>query len=357
MMKIAYSLRCIAIILTTSSYILLSGCAPTTQRARVSAGTVANEAHLQRMYALERAVQYRERVDRVSYPILTSAVKDCGDNLKSYHGVLIANRYAWKEEYQSAASEKFGLSDRPQVFFVTPDSPADDAGLMKGDVMVSINGSPSPTGNNSIQRITKQFDQNTKSGTIVLEVLRNGEKLTKTMILEPICNYPVNISDSDEVNAYADGLQIVITKGMLRFAETDQELALVISHELAHNTMGHMGKKTGNYLLGSILDIAAAAYGVNTQGAFGNATAGAFSQDFEAEADYVGLYYMAWAGYPLSGSTDFWRRMAAEHPGNIKNNFSSTHPATSERFVELEHAVAEIDQKRASQIPLVPNKK
>ena len=54
--------------------------------------------------------------------------------------------------------------------------------------------------------------------------------------------------------------------------------------------MGHMDKKQSNYMLGTLLDLVAAANGINTRGTFGSTGASAFSQDFEAEADYVALY-------------------------------------------------------------------
>ena len=89
--------------------------------------------------------------------------------------------------------------------------------------------------------------------------------------------------------------------------------------------------------------ILAAVAGVNTGGDFmrigAEAGAGAFSQDFEAEADYVGVYLMARGGYDIGLAPNFWRRMAVIHPASIKTNHSSTHPSAPERFVALESAV------------------
>jgi predicted Zn-dependent protease len=83
---------------------------------------------------------------------------------------------------------------------------------------------------------------------------------------------------------------------MMRFAN-DAELVGVLGHEIAHNAMGHIEARKKNALLGgllgAILDVAAATQGVNTQGQntanFMAAAARAFSQDFEREADYVGM--------------------------------------------------------------------
>ena len=42
--------------------------------------------------------------------------------------------------------------------------------------------------------------------------------------------------------AFADGTKVFLTRGMMRFAQSDEELALVVAHETAHNIMGHIDK-------------------------------------------------------------------------------------------------------------------
>ena len=87
-------------------------------------------------------------------------------------------------------------------------------------------------------------------------------------------------------------------------------------------------------------------------GLFGALAASAYSQEFEKEADYVGLYLMANSGIEIDNAPMFWRRMAAEHPGNIKSNHAASHPATAERFVAIENTINEIALKLASDQPL-----
>jgi predicted Zn-dependent protease len=98
---------------------------------------------------------------------------------------------------------------------------------------------------------------------------------------------------------------------------------------------------------------------VNTGGEFtkqgGAAGAMTYSQDFEREADYVGLYILARSGRPFANSPNFWRRMAQESPGSIK--YASSHPTSAERFVRLEKVVAEIEGKQAQGAPLLPELK
>ena len=119
-----------------------------------------------------------------------------------------------------------------------------------------------------------------------------------------------------------------------------------------------MRSKMTNYALGSILDIAAQIFlKIPTQGLFGSLGGNAYSQDFEAEADYVGLYILAQAGGNIEEAPQFWRRMATLSPGAIQSSHMSTHPATPERFVALEETVKEIRAKQRAGLPLTPNLK
>ena len=193
-----------------------------------------------------------------------------------------------------------------------------------------------------------------------IEIMRNSETLYVNPVPRERCDYDLVVNDESTVNAYADGENVIITRGMMRFAESDQHLALVIGHEIAHNAMEHVDAKESNAMVagagGLLLDIGLAVLGLNTQGAFAKAAAragaGAYSVDFEQEADYIGLYFLARAGYELDGAPDFWRLMAAEHPYAIDH--SRTHPTTPERFLAMEQAIEEIKAKRQAGEPLLP---
>ena len=57
-----------------------------------------------------------------------------------------------------------------------------------------------------------------------------------------MCSYPVRLVNDQIINAFADGKNIIVTAGLMRFVESDDELALIVGHELAHNTMEHIQK-------------------------------------------------------------------------------------------------------------------
>lgn len=172
------------------------------------------------------------------------------------------------------------------------------------------------------------------------------------------CNFPVLLVEDQDINAFADGEKVYIPVGMIRFVENDDELALVVGHELAHNILTHTNKKFGNAVLGTLVDVLVlATTGVDTGGAFGDVGARAYSQGFESEADYLGLYITARAGYDIDRATMLWRRMAIEHPSAIIKTYNGTHPSTPERFTSLSAAADEIKSKQTSGLALLPTVK
>ncbi len=182
------------------------------------------------------------------------------------------------------------------------------------------------------------------------------------------CAYDIHVKHStsggeDVINAYADGQTVYITPTMVRFTRSDEELAAILAHEFAHDMMGHIGKEAQNQLFsrfaGAVLDAMAKNEGYKThsegetEGAL-NADL-AFSPAFEAEADYVGLYLMARAGYDYHGIANLWRRMSLESPDSIY--VRSTHPTNPERYIAIRKTIAEIDEKKRRHLPLLPQLK
>lgn len=109
-------------------------------------------------------------------------------------------------------------------------------------------------------------------------------------------------------------------------------------------------------VLGAIFDVLLATQGINTQSLGAKTGAQAYSQEFEKEADYQGLYYVARAGYPVENAAMFWRRMGVEHPPSIQASHSASHPSTPERFLGLTTNAEEIVRKRTAGLPLQPEK-
>jgi predicted Zn-dependent protease len=195
---------------------------------------------------------------------------------------------------------------------------------------------------------------------VTLTTRRNGEP--RTLTLTPVlgCSIPVELVTTPVPNAFTDDTKIVVQSGFLRLTPNDADLAIIIGHELAHTNLGHIRKQQQNALLGqvggAVIDGGLLLGGIYTGWTFSKhlekAGASAYSVDFEREADYVGAYYAARAGYDVSGTENLWRAMALESPASIR--LATTHPTTPARYLFMRKTVAEIADKQRRQLPLVP---
>jgi len=353
-MKFKYHLLIINVSILFS---LLIGCAgPTTQRIKPNEAAVAHEAEIQREIALQEFLDDQYRLDRVGWPILKAGLQFCEDRKAKAVGIKYATKHDFEGEYQDIAISKLGLGNTLKIINVIEATPAAEYGLQEGDILISVNNKNVPIGKNASKDFTKILKIETEENyQLTFGVKRDGLNEVINVIPVDACDYPLVVSDDEVVNAYADGNQIVITQGMMSFAKTDDELALVVGHELAHNSMRHIDAKRLNAFGGLLIDILFAVLGANTQGAFSNMAAQAYSQEFEAEADYVGLYINELAEYEIKDAAYFWRRMGVKHPSSIEQNHARSHPSSSERFVSIEDTIKEINQKKSAGEELVPN--
>lgn len=176
------------------------------------------------------------------------------------------------------------------------------------------------------------------------------------------CQFQVILDPSERgLNAHADGQNVTIYPAMIDFAQNDNHLAFVIAHEFAHNIMRHVQAQQKNVtvgtLFGAMADIAAGAAGANTQGMFSKVGQQQgimrYSSDFENEADYVGLYILARAGFAIEQAPDFWRIMSQASPDSIY--ISQSHPTNPARTIAMGKTVTEIRAKQRGGQRLVPN--
>ncbi|MBX9725649.1 MAG: M48 family metalloprotease [Rickettsiales bacterium] len=186
--------------------------------------------------------------------------------------------------------------------------------------------------------------------------VRSGEPEENTS-----CSYTVFIEGRYGFNAWATGTQVGITAPMIASIPDDTQLAMVIAHEFAHNIMEHLKRKSENAVIGRVIgtmgDVALASQRVNSNGVFGKigdlqATL-SYSPEYEQEADYVGLYILARAGYRIEQAPPFWRALSRYASGSLY--IRTTHPTNAERYVGMNKAIAEIRAKQRAKQPLIPN--
>ena len=337
---------------------------PKTATPEVSKEAAAAEAKRQAAYMFSARWKEIRRVEEIAFRLQVANQELCQDR-RPRLGVAWATAESFEPKLRDAAVEALQLKDGLTVTYVVPGSPGAAAGLQAQDVLVSVNGEAVPTGKAASEKLGKRLTELLGSSTApVAIVVRRGAD-TRTVNVTPVmaCGYDVVVEDGSEINAYADGRTVHILRPILRLVESDEELALVIAHELAHNGQHHVQAEHHNTKIaglgGLLLDGIAAANGVNTKGTFTKAGMQIGAQHgvvaFEAEADYVGMYYMARAGYSTEGVENVWRKMAVEAPQSIF--IKTDHPTTPDRFLAIAAASREIEAKRAKGEPLAPNQK
>tara|TARA_X000001036_G_scaffold373407_1_gene361289 strand:- start:1902 stop:3011 length:1110 start_codon:yes stop_codon:yes gene_type:complete len=360
------------IILILINFILISCAAPSTAIIDIDDYSLKIEEEIQKELVLKQNLKYQTRIDNVAYRLFVDNKELCQPDVEYITGLHMLTISDYTQRYQKAAVKVHNLDEGLTVTLVVKNSSAFKAGIKVGDKILSITDSLGNDiivgeGKKSIKLFRKTFNNLENKKSLNFNIIRNQELKSIPVQLDFICNYDVVLSGSDALpieiylfnnilNTSADGSSIYINKRMLRFVENDNELSLVIAHEMAHNAMNHIDKTQTNRAMGSFVDIAAAAYGVNTQGLFALQAGRVFSKEFESEADYVSLYYLARSDINFQDAGNFWRRMDAEKDF-MDTGHATTHPTSPQRFLKIDKAIGEINNKIANNKPLIPNYK
>ena len=154
--------------------------------------------------------------------------------------------------------------------------------------------------------------------------------------------WEVNLIGSNQINAFCmPGGKIAFYTGILdQLKLTDDEVAMVMGHEIAHALREHararMGKSAatniGAGLLSQLLGLGQVGQAVTGYGA--QLLTLTFSREDESEADLVGMEIAARAGYNPRAAVSLWQKMAAASQG-APPQWLSTHPSGSTRIADI----------------------
>jgi predicted Zn-dependent protease len=180
------------------------------------------------------------------------------------------------------------------------------------------------------------------------QVQRVGERIAKAVGSDlPSAKWEFVVFDEPKtVNAFAlPGGKVGVYSGLIKLVGSDDEIAIVMGHEIAHVTARHGAQRTTQNLVALGLGVA---LGVATNDSknqeailigYGLAAGGttlAFSRSHESEADHIGLRYAAKAGYDPHAAIVFWRKMAAQGEKSSMPALLRTHPTDEKRIADLE---------------------
>jgi len=250
-------------------------------------------------------------------------------------GWVLQDLSQYDRSLRLAARNALGLGELPTIVAVVAGSAAQKAGLRAGDQVESIAGQSVPAGGNGyarLQRIDDLVEQALSRGPLALQVRRHGKPVSVAVIPEEGCASRFQLLPGPGLNAKADGRYVQVSGGLVEFVSNDDELALVIAHELAHNILGHRARLDAAGVSRGLL----AGFGKNRSRI----------RETELEADRLALYLMARAGYDPSVAPAFWQRFGRKLvPGFLSDG---THPGTAERVRRAEAEISRIRQQQAA---------
>ncbi|HEX3148601.1 MAG TPA: M48 family metallopeptidase [Gemmataceae bacterium] len=134
-----------------------------------------------------------------------------------------------------------------------------------------------------------------------------------------VYEWQVTVVQERQVNAFClPGGKIVVFTGILPIAASDDQLATVLSHEMSHALAHHGSERIARQQAGG-----------------GKFTQLNYDRFQESEADHIGVFLMAFAGYDPNEAIAFWRRMESLSGGREPPEFLSDHPSHEARVGKL----------------------
>ena len=277
------------------------------------------------------------RVVSVGYRIAERARALCADAYP-VTGLLLHHLPEYDEAGRALEIERHALDRGPGVLATVEGSPAARAGLRAGDVLLSVNGVPFPdpramaaerdrrTWRRQVEATEDMIEAALRAGPARFQILREGREFPLVLRAGRGCPLRIRLARSRQLNAFSDGRRVVITSRLLDFVASDDELATVIGHELAHVLLDHKKRlEAEDVPEGLLRSVGRNASRVRTT---------------EEEADRLGLK-LAWAAhYDMRAALSFWERLHRRVGPSLP--FFRTHPSLGARRRLLEEVAAEL---------------
>jgi len=233
---------------------------------------------------------------------------------------------------QYAGSEEARFANGPVAMaLVLPGSAAERAGIRAGDGLAAIGAQRTAALRAEGEAPLRDavFDALADAwpgrGPLALRLVRKGEERTATLNPQPGCRALVEIRTRDSLEARSDGRVIQADWGLVR-AAGDEELAVIVAHELAHLVLEHRRR------------LSEAGVEKGFFGEFGRNQR--LNRQVEVEADRLSVHLLANAGFDPHGAPAFWRgALARRAAGGLR--LSTTYPSPENRAALLEREIAD----------------
>lgn len=269
------------------------------------------------------------RMAAIAYRLTTANAGLCR-SLAPTPGWAIHSLGQYDPALRDQARTSFGFETPIAVEAVVPGSAAAKAGVHANDSIVSVDrraidsGRPGKDANSAARDAAVEEIANLPADRpLTIQLMRDGQTRTVTIPASPGCRSAFEVVLGPGMTASADGRIVQIG---VRFFErySDDEVAVVVAHELSHNILRHAAR----------LDAAGVKRGLLAE----VGRNGRLFRVTEDQADILGAYLLRNAGYDPQIAVRFWR----EHGGDVDGGLfrSRTHPSSTARAKALEAAIA-----------------
>jgi Zn-dependent protease with chaperone function len=206
-------------------------------------------------------------------------------------------------------------------------------------------------------------DESPESATTIARVRRIANEIVDAAGARGALAWDVTVIKDSQCNAFVlPNGKIVVLTGILPIAGDDAGLAAVLGHEVGHVVGRHTAERASQALLAQlavlVVDVGVALADPRYRGLARTVTVLGttfglrlpFSRLHEAEADRLGMIFMAKAGYDPAAAIALWERM--ERAGGSRGvEFFSTHPSPSTRIADLRRWLPESQRALAQRAP------
>jgi hypothetical protein len=322
-------------------------------RAQGNDARLDEEKRLQGELVAQTYLKNLERLERIGYALLRVGSPYCSDKRRLGVGMSPVSLKNFKEPYIEMMKQT-GLTEEWTYTHVVKGSPLEKAGLQIGDKILRINDQPLPDDEkvSPVSWMNKRIHELARDRqAVLLTVLRGQQELVLSPKTNWQCDINIHVLYADEPNALTAVKDISVTTGLLRFFENDDDLALILGHELAHAIMRHTEEKVNRNQLNAVLGL----LGVLSGRYRSIPVVDPYPKEKEKEADYLGLYLAAAAGFDVSHAADVHRSWAAQNPTKLNASMWSTHPSFPERAVLLDLESKLISEKLRNGERLLPD--
>lgn len=236
----------------------------------------------------------------------------------------------------AGCTHKTPYTNRSQMIFM---SPKEELALGEQSYKQALSKAKVLTGTYDAQRVKKI-----------------GHKIAQ-VANKPDFKWEFNLVEDEAMNAFClPGGKVVVYTGILKAAKNDDQLATVMSHEIAHALARHGAERMssakvqqGIQVLGNVVlqstapeytNVFNQAYGLGSQ----VGVMLPYGRMQESEADEIGIYLMHQAGYDVNEALGFWKNMS--NGKKQSNEFFSTHPSSNTRIANITRVISKLGPRK-----------